>query len=215
MIDNRVLKNVQARAKKVVDAKTKTLEEIQTKLAEAKQAKKDAEEALKKSASQLDLERYEKSQAALQKAQTAINMYSDRYDQLQRQEYVTEEDSDTVIASLLAYEKDLDEDFKETLGKALRGLYDLLKGYKGAIDETEKTLTHWTTVIHRNYRNYAGTTYADGSNRNTTPIPVHPMPYFGCKESGKLGNFLKDLAPLFVADEEEAQEVRRIREYGK
>lgn len=200
--------------------KTNTLEEVKTQMKELKdrkssdlnkisQMQKEVREnidaaflAMKNAAEVMDVEAYEKAQKAKDKAHTAFDMYRERYKQIAEQEYISEAESDKVIDSLLAYEDQLEADFKEASAEILRKLNDLLNEYLGAVQDTEQTLTAWQEDIHANYNTRGSTAYYDEftgthTNRSPKPVPVHPLGYVGCSEATIMAEYLKKAAPLY------------------
>ena len=135
------------------------------------------------------------------KAQTAAEMYSGRYDQLEKQEYISEKESDEVIDSLLQYEVQLELDFKKALADPLKKLAKIHADYMDAVEDTERTLTAWQQEIHANYNTRGAMARKDPqtgkiTNRSERPVPVHQLPYNGCDEAAHLGLYLVKAAPL-------------------
>ena len=171
--------------------KADDLATVYQKQVEAQTQKEAAELAIKESAGSMNLEAYEAAVKAKDKAQVAIDMYRDKYDQINKQEYISEADSDKVIDSLLAYEDELAADFKAAIAEPLRILDNLQRTYLDAIADTEQTIKAWTDSIHANYRSETTTYNGTGSNRSLYPIPVHRMPFYGCGEATRLAEYLR------------------------
>lgn len=181
--------------KRIEDMKNKKAEELKAVRELKTKAETDREAAdisLKAATAAMDLDAYESAREAKHKAQVAIDMYNNKYKQLEAQEYISEEESDKVIASLLAYEDTLTAEFKEELAGIIETATDLLTRYRTSIADTEETIRSWTTNIHANYRSMH-TTYADGTNRSPQPVPVRTLSYFGCGEAAGLETFLKGM----------------------
>ena len=187
---------VQARITEMIEQKAADLDAISKKQAEARTQLEAAELAIKDATASMDLDAYEKATAAKRKAQTALDMYGGRYAQISQQEYISEEESDKVIDSLLSYEEELAEDFKKAIAEPLKTLAALQDAYANSVQEAEKTIRKWTADIHANYR-VQGTTYANGTNRSDSPKPVRMTPYTGCSEANILANYLQKAKGLY------------------
>lgn len=196
MAKQTTLQEVKTRMQEMKAAKAAELDEIQQKKLDAQTAKEAAELAIKDATERMDLDDFEKAKQARRRAQSAIDMYAGRYKQIAAQEYISEEDSDKVIDSLLAYEDTLTADFKEALAGHLKTLEGLLEGYRGAIADTENIMTLWQQDIHANYNTRGAGSYTDPltgmtTTRSPRPVPVHRMPFTGCSEAGRLGEYLQ------------------------
>lgn len=169
----------------LTERKASQLAEIQRALGVARVDEEKAEQAMKEATERMDHEAYTKAERARAGAQSRIEMYSTRYLQLQSNEYVTEEESDRMIRSILDYEEKREEEFRKALKPKLESLTALLNEYRVDVASAEETLNTWTTVIHANYRTIDGT-------RNKKSFPVHVVPYTGCNEALRLGEYLSD-----------------------
>lgn len=197
MVKRNTAQEVLARIKKMQDSKTAELTAIESKQAEARTQLEAARLAIKDATERMDLKAYEKAKEDKRRAQTALDMYSGRYTQIQQQEYISEEDSDKVIASLLEYETQLAADFKQAVAEPLKALASVLQEYDTGVQETERALHIWQQDIHANYIS-AGTIYSEtGTNRSPRPVPVHVLPYTGCDEAAQLGDYLKKAGSLY------------------
>ena len=197
MAKNTVLQEVKARMQDMQDKKAGELQAIHARRTEAQTQKEAADLALKEATERMDLEAYEEAKTARRKAQTAIDMYAGRYNQIKQQEYISEEDSDKVIDSLLEYEEQLAEDFKKAAAAHLKQLEALLKEYKAEVADIENTLIKWQKDIHANYNTRGATSYYDEftgqyTGRSKDPYPVHNHIYTGCVEAQRLYDYLKD-----------------------
>ena len=191
MAKKTIVQEIKERMREMQDTKKADLESIQQKKAEAQERREMADLSLKDATEHMDLDSYEAAKQAKRKAQTAIDMYNERYKQISQQEYISEKESDKVIESLLAYEEELTENFKEAIAEPLKKLGQMRYEYKTAIAETEATINEWVTNIHANYRS-RGTTYSEtGTDRSQVPVPVHRTPFVECAESAQLGNYLE------------------------
>lgn len=201
MAKQTVLDEVKNRMKEMQDSKAAQLETIRQKQAEARGQIEAAALAMKQATEEMNVDSYEEAKNRKRKAQTALDMYNGRYEQISKQEYISEAESDSVVDSLLEYENQLAEDFKAAAGVQLKKLAELLKDYKAAVQDVESTLTSWQRDIHANYNSRGLSSRVDpltGQNtyRMERPIPVHSMPYTGCAEAGRMEEYLKKEAPL-------------------
>jgi len=196
MAKQTVVEEVKARMQEMQQKKAGELETVRQRQQEAQTQKEAAELALREATDSMDLEAYEEAKTAKRKAQTAIDMYSGKYNQISKQEYISEAESDKVIDSLLAYEDELAAGFKAAVAEPLKKLDELQKAYADAVEDVEQTIRAWTSNIHANYRNN-GTTYADGTNRSPQPVPVRRLPYTGCSEARQLKEYLDKAEGLY------------------
>lgn len=199
-----VLQEVKNRMKEMQDNKATELNAIYQKKAEAQTQKEAADLALKEATESMDLDAYEEAKQAKRKAQTAIDMYSGRYNQIKQQEYISEAESDKVIDSLLVYEEQAAETFKKDLAEQLKQINKIYADYKNTVRETEETIDAWQRDIHANYNSRGASSWVDPetgetTGRSSTPIPVHRLPYTGCTEAAQLGEYLGKVAYLLQA----------------
>lgn len=196
MAKQTVVEEVKARMQEMQQKKAEELETVRQRQQEAQTQKEAAELALREATDSMDLEAYEEAKTAKRKAQTAIDMYTGKYNQIKQQEYISEAESDKVIDSLLAYEDELAAGFKAAVAEPLKKLDELQKAYADAVEDAEQTIRAWTGNIHANYRNN-GTTYTDGTSRSPQPVPVHRIPYTGCSEAHQLKTYLYKVKELY------------------
>lgn len=192
-----VVEEVKARMVKMIQTKRAELEEADKKGRAAKADLAAAENAIKEAAARMDLEAFEAGNKAKHKAETALAMYTEKYRQTQKQEYISEPESDKVIDSLLAYEEQLADKFREAIAEPLEKLKALHDEYMAEVRNTEDTLTAWQRDIHANYSTRGMSSYIDEetgerTDRSKTPVAVHVLPYTGCGEAARLGQYLKN-----------------------
>lgn len=194
---NEKMKNKTEEVKKQIaemkEKKAAELEQIRERQTEAQTQKEAAEAAIKEATAEMNLPAFEAAGQEKRKAQAALDMYQGKFKQIQQQEYVTEEQSDKVIADLLEYEEALADEFKQQMQEHIEALERIHREYTTAIRETEETIKTWEREIHANYRSQTAT-YADGTNRSPLPVPVRAIPFIGCAEALKLGDFLEKIA---------------------
>ena len=207
MTKQNILQEVKNRMKALQDNKAAQLETIRKKQDEARTQIEAAALGMKQATEEMNVDAYEEAKGKKRKAQTALDMYSGRYEQIRKQEYISEAESDSVVDSLLEYENGLATDFKKALTAHLKQLAKLHKEYVAAVKDTEGVLTAWQQDIHANYRSRGSMTREDPitgerTDRFDTPVPVHRMTYDGCIEAHQLGNYLEKAAPLMAAEDE-------------
>ena len=173
----------------LTEKKAAQISDIQNKITEAISARDHAEAEIKAATDRMDIEAYEAAKSAKNRAASAIEMYTARYNQLQRNDYITEEESDKVIKSILDYEKEQEQEFAKAAAPIIDKLRNLLEEYAGDVQRAELVLNAWTTEIHANYRTIDGT-------RNVRPLPVHVVPYTGSEESITVRKFLNEMDKL-------------------
>lgn len=201
MAKQTVLDEVKTRMKEMQDSRAAQLETIRQKQTEARSQIEAAALAMKQATEEMNVDSYEEAKNRKRKAQTALDMYSGRYEQISKQEYISEAESDSVVDSLLEYENQLAEDFKAAAGVQLKKLAELLKDYKAAVQDVESTLTSWQRDVHANYNSRGGSAFYDEftghhTHRSPQPVPVHRIAYTGCAEAGRMEEYLKKEAQL-------------------
>lgn len=187
---------VMQRIYEMTEAKKAELEKISKLKTEAEGRYATAGAKMADATAFMDLDAFEKAKQDQAKAKNAMDMYEGRYAQLEKQEYISEEESDGVIDSLLAYEDALEEQFMQDLKEPLAQLRKISQAYTAAVDEAERTIRLWETTIHANYNTRGNAQYFDketGESTNRSPVPylVHKLPYKGCKEAHVLKEYLE------------------------
>lgn len=201
MAKHNTLQEVKSRMAEMTQSKLDQLAEIRNKQAEARAKLDTADKAMKDATERMSLDDYASAKEAKHEAQTAIDMYTGRYAQIERQEYISEEESDKIIDSLLAYENHLDEGFKKAAADQLKVLAALYREYTDAVEDTEETISLWTKTIHANYNTRGRSAYKDPvtgeyTYRSEKPIPVHQAQYKGCAEALQMGLYLDQASGL-------------------
>ena len=200
-----VQQEVAQRIRTLQEDKRQELAKIQGMMDEASARKAAAEVAIKDATTALDGDAYEAAQGELRRAKSAISMYKGRLAQIQKQEYVTQEDGDATVDRLLQYEDDLAAQLEKDIQGPLQQLRDLQQKYADEIRATEDTIRNWTQNIRRNYRAFGGTTYMVGgkpTNVSKTPQPVHSVAFTGCQASHALRTFLTGPAREYLPHDE-------------
>ena len=202
-----ISKKVMDRIRKIQKNRADELGEVKNKKDAAEKQLEEARQALKDATQRTDLKAYESAQLAKDKAQTACNMYGDRYNQLVQMDLISEEESDKVFDSLLAYEDELGKAFLKDISDPLEKLKTIHRDYVSAIAEAEHAMDSWHNEIHPNYNTRGTMSRVDPetgliTDRSKHPVPVHILPFVGCPESVELGKFLATVEAAYGASKE-------------
>ena len=195
MATKNALEQAKEKIQEIRDKKAADLAVISRKQEEAYKEAKEADKAIHDAAARMDITAFQKGRQDKSKAETSIEMYSARYEQLRTQEYISEADSDCIIDGLLDHEAQLADNFRADIAVLLKQLDEMLTGYREAIEDTETTIKTWTSEIHANHRTFGITMRVDPAtgrytDRMETAVPVHPLPFKGCEEAERLERYL-------------------------
>lgn len=189
---------VQEKIDELRELKENAMRTAQEKLEAASAEKIAAEKAMYDATARLNVDDFETAKAAKQKAEAAIEMYTGRLTQIQKQEYITEAESDQVIDSLLQYENELAIRLEHDLSAVVKRMAELNGKYREEIQAVEMTIVTWTSEIHSNHRNFTGTTYYDPERETRTsrrpgnePMPIRIAPFLGSPLSDQIDKLLR------------------------
>ena len=196
MAKQNVLQEVQERMQTMQAKKVEDLATIYERQDEAKRQIETARAAQKEASERMDVRAYEQAKNDERKAKTALEMFTKRYNMLQTQDFISEEESDRTIDALLAYEVKLAEDFKQAIIEPLKQLAKLHKDYTDEVTAVEDTIETWTRDIHKNFNTRGASSRIDEATGERTyradrPVPVHAVRYTGSYEATQLGEYLK------------------------
>ena len=183
-----VLEKVQNQISELIEKKESDLLTIEEKIAEASAKAAEAERDIKAASAEMDVTAYRRAKDTYTLLQNTIEMYSEKRRQINEQEYMSEKESDSVIDSLVEYERGLAADFSAAVAEHLIEIRNILEIYRNEVAATESTITTWCSQIHHNYRTI-GTSYGE-TGRAKRPVPVHLTPYRGCSLSDTVEDFL-------------------------
>jgi hypothetical protein len=205
MAKQTLLETTKQRMQELRESRAAQLAAISQKQEEAHAQIKQAADDMRSATEEMNVDKYEEAKHRKQRAQIALDMYTGRKAQLEKQEIITEAESDAVIDGLLDYEKELEVDFKAALAGYLRQLKPLYNAYKDEIAAVERTLSEWQGDIHANYRSRGGAFRTDPetgrmTDRMDKPYAVHMLPYSGCNEAIRLEHYLEKEAALINAE---------------
>lgn len=168
--------------------------------AAAENEKANCETLVEAAKDKMDLCAFQDARRKAQDAQDRIELYTSRIDKISSARMVTEAESDAVIDSLTAYEKDLAKEFEQEAGRNIDQLRSITYTYLSRVKDAESVIHQWTHNIHPNFR--SATTYENGSNRMDHPVPVHPGGYRGCAAAISASRFIES----YGREREEADE---------
>ena len=196
MAKQNILQEVQASIKEMQDKKQADLDKIAEKKEEARQQIEAAAQAMNAATEQMDVDAYEEAKTAKRKAQTALDMYNGRYAQILGQEYISEAESDKVIDSLLAYDRELAVDFEKALAEHLLAIKSLAEDFNTEEARLRNTLTLWQESIHKNYRTLGHTLYTDPetgeqTTRSKKAVDIMKYAQMGSTAVNSVRDFLK------------------------
>lgn len=165
--------------KKMDDLKRKrtaALAEIEKKKTDAENELLTAQEEIEEATGKMDLTAYEKASARKQKAQTALDMYSLRYEQIKKEECITDQESEEILNSLIKYEKQLEKVLTNEANDTILKLLSAIEVYLSEVDKTQKIYREWIYTIHARQ-----------------PGMYHPEGYKGFPLATQLQNSLRGL----------------------
>lgn len=195
------VKNIAEEVKKRIDEMTSTrkreIEEARKRCEEAMRQEAKAAEDEKNAVSNMDLKAYEAAKKARSQAQNAIDMFQAKEEQIKQQEYISEEESDKVIDSLIEYENVLAVQFEEIIQPHLSRLIELREEYNHKLRECENTIKLWERTIHANYNTRGSALYKDEitgemTQRAPRPVPVHMLSNVGSKANGLIETYIEN-----------------------
>lgn len=193
------LEKVKVKMRELTDAKAAELREIQEKQETQRAAITEAETAMQQASEKLDDKGYSEAKAEKEKAETVLDMLNRREVQLVGKTFISEQESDAVIDSLLAFEDELAETFRKAVEGPLEKLKKLCGDYFAGVEAAEQTIRTWEHDIHRNYRYIGGVSAHDPATgepakRSDKPQPVRPLgPFHGCHDAELVERFLQKI----------------------
>lgn len=183
-------KEIDTRINSMQAEKQSALEDIKEKQAKAQASLTAIEQDIKAASAERDIDKYSKARAEKNKITLELEMYNDSYNQIKKQEYISEIESDKIIDELLSYEHQLEKDFRKALAEHIEQLRKLLKDYNAAVNETEATMYRWISTIHANYRQEAGR-YKMGGRRDKARN-IRTLPFTGCGAASRLDKYISN-----------------------
>lgn len=192
MIENKA-KEISQKINELISGKAAELAAIDAEIAKAEEDAEKATADARKATEATDINAYEKARAALYNAQTRLEMYKARRLMLLERDFVTEEESDATIDSLLQYETDIKAEFEDAVRPLIEKLQSLYNEYRQNVVDAETVITTWTSSIRENRRTFNLTTYADGTSVSPEAVPVHRTVYLGGDVAERIYSFLRKM----------------------
>ena len=134
----------------------------------------------------MDTKAYAAAKSKLETAKTTAEMYAKRYDAIRTNEMITEADSDAVIDSIFAFEREATALYKDKAVQLVQELDELTNEYRAVINDAERFMQSWAANVHENYRSNIG----GKAIRRNKPQRIRVLPYLGCD--------LSDITKKFV-----------------
>ena len=199
-------KNIVDKAREFIEAETTArgteVADIESKLTLSREALGNANLAMKAATERTDLEAYATAKADKEAAEIAVEMYTSRLEQIIHKDFISEAESDNIIAELKAHAAQLDDDFRSKAAPILAQLDALAAAYLRDVMDTVSTARTWTQKI-RPYYISNGTQYFDketGQMTNRSPRPVDPFPITPiCADAREMDEYLKKAAHIYKA----------------
>ena len=210
MKDSKVIEEVKKQITELTEKKSQQMEVIQAELSKIRTKKAAAEDAAAEAAAAMDLKAWTSAETDMKTAENAEKMFSARLSQIQREEMISEEESDRVVDRLKDYIKAAETEFDADLKKILQDLHTLYNSHISNIQDAENVIQTWTQNVHKNYRS-ATASYFDPetgthTNRSPFPVPVHLSDGQGGGHARMVRQFLSNFETLLADPEEEADE---------
>lgn len=196
---------VQERMNNLLDARNNELNELKQRENNAASRIMIAKSDMENAARNTDLVAYSEAKERKTSAENEVEMYKARYNQLKGSDFMTEDESDKTIRSLLSYEDNLAEEYQDNVNALLSKLKTIHEAYRAEVAVTEQTIKEWTSRIYPNYQkvvsHYAGTN-EPVYKRMETSQPVHPSKYLGCNVSFTINSLFneRNIKELFEAE---------------
>ena len=196
---------VQDKMSDMLSARNNELNELKQRENDAASRIRIAEKDMENATRSTDLAAYSEAKERKASAENEVEMFKARYRQLHSSDFITEDESDKVIRSLLDYEKELERSYCEAIKTALENISKIHAEYREEVKQTEQTIKDWTKNIHPNYIKDGGMrALPDGTytNRMETPQPVRRSEYLGCNVSFTINRLFdeRNIKELFEAE---------------
>lgn len=172
-------KEIEERIKSLQENKAKSLFEIKVQVEELKKTISAAAAAMAAATEKLDSDAYGKAKAEKIAAETKLEMYSDRLKQYETSEFVTVEESEKVLDSLVNYGKDLITAYENNIKDLLIELNSLTEGYNKAVEELTSVACRWTREIRPKYDQCNGNSKRRHPVDIRVELPGNPYRYDG------------------------------------
>lgn len=193
------LDNAKALIKEIEEKRRNDVAVASEKLHDAERELEQANKSLEAATTQMNIDNYADAKVAASHAQTRIEMYSGRLQQIKEQEYISTTDSDRIIDSLLDYEKELEAQLDDAVAEPIEKIRAILTDYLNEVEEVEATLKYWTHNIHVTHKSRNGKKRIDPDTGEYTCVMEKPQrirftPYTGGSTAAALKSFLRGIS---------------------
>ena len=190
------LTRIRTYMEKLKSERAAEIQSVKAKIRDAEAGIKDAEARIDTATRKTDLEAFTEAEKDQKAANTKRAMYSERLKQLEDLDFVTDQESEETINSIIAYEKTIGTQIDERIRESVEALDKLITAYEHEIEDAERTIKDWTGTIHPNYIS-EGTIYAEtGTHYSPVPIPVRRTPYEGTERAKAARRFIRVIREL-------------------
>lgn len=178
-MDRKIIDETNEQIESLIEARNAELQQISEELTKAHTDLNKALDEQKKASDEMNTTAYTKACRKVEDIETVIGMYEMRRDTITAKEMIPEGESDQKIAALLQYEQDIAAEYANIVREHIKAINAAYDEYNKNVTDAEKTISTWEYKIHPNYRSFGKTRYANGTDRNEFPIPVHRTAYDG------------------------------------
>ena len=141
------LDEVQEKLRKLTAERAAELEKVEAKRKEAEKDLLTALSDVEAAAEKTDFTVYEKAKERERKAQQVVEMFSERCSQLKKQEYMSKEERDAVLRSLIKYDQQITIDFRNDVRTALNSVAAIAGEYFREGERTRNLYRDWSKAI--------------------------------------------------------------------
>lgn len=170
----------------ILNKRADDLDKIRADMAKVNEAIELHTAAMDAATESMDTKAYAAAKSKLDTAKTTAEMYAKRYDTILAKEMISESDSDAVIDSIFAFEREATALYEEQATELVDKLDELTSEYCAVINDAERFMRRWAANVHENYRSGIG----GKATRRDKPQRIRTLPYFGC--------VLSDVAKKFI-----------------
>lgn len=186
------IEEIRQKADVILEDKAIELKEINAKINNISQELSEMHKDLSKAINDTNEAEFKKISKKITELDNTLLMYHTKREQLQRNEFISESESDAVIDRLLSLQDENADCYSEELKPHLEAVLEISKKYWDDMIAIESLITHWSAHIHANY-NTRGKVIKNGSTRMDYPVPVRTVAYMGCKEFKLIEDVLRQL----------------------
>lgn len=187
------INEVKNKAHSILEDKTTRINEIDKKINDLSIELSEHHSMLAKAMDETNEKDFKKESRKISELEDTLLMYHTKKEQLSRNEFITEKESDAVIDNLLELQEENAIDYSKEIETHLHAILDISREYYKNMLDIESLITLWCNQVHANY-NSRGKVVINGSTRLPYPTPVRTVSYQGCKEFSIIEDTLKKLS---------------------